>query len=75
MSSPKKSSGKIFVVSSPSGCGKTTIVKNIIKNIGEKLSISVVVTYTTRKVRPGEVHGRDYFFITHEYFNNINVKF
>src|ERR1700750_1726996 len=52
--------GLMLVLSSPSGAGKTTLSRKLLEaDPGVELSISV----TTRKQRPGEVHGRDYHFI------------
>jgi guanylate kinase len=57
--------GLMLIFSSPSGAGKTTIVKELLNSETQlKTSISV----TTRKRRPGEVHGRDYYFVTPEEF-------
>lgn len=55
--------GKIFIISAPSGAGKTTILKRIIKEI-PNLYFSVSVT--TRKPREGEKHGVDYYFVSVE---------
>ena len=52
--------GLMFVLSSPSGAGKSTLARRLLTDIpGVTLSVSV----TTRQMRPGEVEGRDYFFI------------
>ncbi len=52
--------GLMFVLSSPSGAGKTTLARELMsKTAGLQMSVSV----TTRPMRPGEVEGRDYFFI------------
>jgi guanylate kinase len=52
--------GLMFVLSSPSGAGKTTLARELMsKTAGLQMSVSV----TTRPKRPGEVEGRDYFFI------------
>src|ERR1700761_3198379 len=52
--------GLMFVLSSPSGAGKTTLSRLLIdKMLGLKMSVSA----TTRPMRPGEVDGRDYFFV------------
>lgn len=57
--------GKLFVISGPSGAGKSTIVRELLKSAPDLvLSVSV----TSRKPRPGEVDGRDYFFVTEEEF-------
>lgn len=57
--------GLLFVVSAPSGAGKTTLCGEIISVVpGIRPSIS----YTTRKPRPGEEHGREYFFVEEPVF-------
>jgi guanylate kinase len=59
------SSGKLIVISAPSGCGKTTIAKAILtKHPTMLFSISA----TTRPIRNGEVNGKDYFFLTKALF-------
>jgi guanylate kinase len=57
--------GILFVISAPSGAGKTTLCKEII-DIFPNLRHSI--SFTTRQARPGEANGRDYFFITHDEF-------
>ncbi len=59
--------GIVVVLSSPSGAGKTTLVKKIAQENNFKISIS----YTTRKPRTSEVNGKDYFFISEEEFKNL----
>ena len=59
--------GIIVVLSSPSGAGKTTLVKKIAQQNSFKISIS----YTTRKPRTNEINGKDYFFISEEEFENL----
>jgi guanylate kinase len=55
-----KRRGLMFILSSPSGAGKTTIARKLLEDDGElRMSISV----TTRPIRPGEVDGKDYFFV------------
>ncbi len=66
--------GLMFVLSSPSGAGKTTLSRALLKNYEnakahEALRMSVSVT--TRKARPGEIDGKDYFFVDHEKFLNM----
>ena len=57
--------GKLIIFSAPSGAGKTTIVKHLLqKNFGLEFSVSA----TSRKPRPGEVDGKDYYFLTEEEF-------
>lgn len=56
--------GKLYVISGPSGTGKGTICAEILKEVGNEFSVSM----TTRSPRPGEAHGKDYFFVTKEEF-------
>jgi guanylate kinase len=57
--------GKVFVITGPSGVGKGTLIEQLLERVPElELSISA----TTREPRPGEVDGRDYFFLTPEEF-------
>src|SRR5436853_7014004 len=58
--------GLMFVLSSPSGAGKTTLSRLLMERMPE-LSLSVSVT--TRPMRPGEVEGQDYFFIDRARFD------
>jgi guanylate kinase len=62
MSAPTR--GKMVVISGPSGAGKTRICKELLKDPRIVFSVSA----TTRAMRPGEVDGRDYHFVTHEDF-------
>lgn len=56
--------GRLFVISGPSGTGKGTICKELVKDDKIRLSVSM----TTRSLREGEVHGVSYFFATKEEF-------
>ena len=59
--------GIIVILSSPSGAGKTTLVKEIsLKN-----NFSISISHTTRKPRSNEVNGKDYFFVSSEEFQNL----
>ena len=61
-------SGALFIISSPSGGGKTSLVKALLEaEPGMRLSVS----YTTRPPRPGEVHGRAYHFVTLPEFERL----
>ena len=68
MSSFKR--GGIFILSSPSGAGKTTLVKKISKNKNFQVSVS----HTTRLPRPNEMDGKDYYFISKNYFKKLIKK-
>lgn len=57
MTSPRM--GRLLVISGPSGCGKSTICQRLLEDSRVQFSVSV----TTRPMRKGEVHGRDYFFV------------
>jgi guanylate kinase len=60
--------GLMFVLSSPSGAGKTTLSRLLIERVpGMKMSVSA----TTRKMRPGEVDGRDYSFVDKARFEDM----
>ena len=61
--------GVLVIVSSPSGAGKTTLTRRLLSDFGPQLEFSV--SYTTRAMRPGEVEGRDYHFISPEEFERM----
>ena len=69
----EKKAGKIVILSSPSGAGKTTLVKKI--SLRNKFNISI--SYTTRKPRIQEKNGQDYFFVNKNEFKKLinNKKF
>jgi guanylate kinase len=60
--------GRLYVVSAPSGAGKTSLLKALIER---EPSIQFSVSYTTRKPRPNEVAGRDYHFVTAARFHEM----
>jgi len=61
--------GKFFILSAPTGTGKTTITTNVLSQLTQEgYPISRVVTYTTRKPRPTEINGKDYFFVSEQEF-------
>ena len=62
--------GGMFILSSPSGAGKTTLVKKISKN----KDFTVSVSHTTRPPRPNEKNGIDYFFISNNNFKKLIKK-
>ncbi|BBA35176.1 guanylate kinase [Methylocaldum marinum] len=60
--------GTLFIVSAPSGAGKTSLVTALRESLE---GFTVSVSHTTRTQRPGEVHGRDYFFVDHAEFERM----
>jgi len=58
----------MFILSSPSGAGKTTIARRMME---EDANLRLSVSATTRPIRPGEVEGRDYYFTTPETFEGM----
>lgn len=70
MSSTKTSShiqpGTLFIVSAPSGAGKTSLVNALIQS---SRGIKVSISYTTRPIRPGEIDGINYHFVSREAFD------
>ena len=59
-----RSKGKLYVISGPSGTGQGTICAELLKEINNEFSVSM----TTRDPREGEVHGREYYFVSREEF-------
>jgi guanylate kinase len=63
-----KRRGLLFILSSPSGAGKTTITRELLKTNDD---LRVSVSYTTRAPRPGELDGKDYHFVSTETFDQM----
>jgi len=66
-----KENGMMFVLSSPSGAGKTTLTKKLEKNNN---NFNISISHTTRKPRPNEIHGKDYYFVSLKEFNELAKK-
>ena len=64
---PSFKKGGMFILSSPSGAGKTTLVKKISRNRNFSISIS----HTTRSPRPNEKNGKDYYFVSKKNFKKL----
>ena len=64
---PTSNDGIMVILSSPSGAGKTTLVNLLSKNNNFEISIS----HTTRKPRPNEESGKDYYFVTDQEFKRL----
>ncbi|WMY95305.1 MAG: guanylate kinase [Arsenophonus sp.] len=62
--------GNLFIISAPSGAGKSTLIKSLLKS-HFFYKIQVSISYTTRKIRPGEKHGKHYYFITKKQFQEM----
>ncbi len=65
------SHGNLFIISAPSGTGKTTILKAVMSDL-KKLVFSV--SHTTRKPRANEIDGKDYHFVTHDSFKEMQAE-
>ena len=57
--------GKLYIISAPSGAGKTSLVRKLVVKLKH---LVVSVSHTTRQMREGEIHGKDYFFVDVETF-------
>ena len=66
MTNTPTAGGTLYVVSAPSGAGKSSLLRALLESMGGDLAVSV--SHTTRAPRPGEVDGRDYHFVEVETF-------
>ena len=64
---PSENDGVMIVLSSPSGAGKTTLVKML----SEKDNYETSISHTTRQPRPNEVNDKDYYFVNENEFNRL----
>lgn len=64
--------GKLVVISGPSGAGKSTVVRELL--LKARLPLQLSVSATTRGPRPGELDGREYFFLTKEEFERRRMN-
>jgi guanylate kinase len=60
--------GILFIISSPSGGGKGTLIREVLRTVP---NIGYSVSFTTRAIREGEVHGKDYFFVSPSEFEKL----
>ena len=60
---------KLIIISSPSGAGKTTLCKLLLKKMH---NISLSISYTSRSKRLNEINGKDYYFVTENKFNKLD---
>ena len=63
-----KIKGNLFIISAASGAGKTSLVKKLLTLIND---LTLSISHTTRNPRPGEIDGKDYFFVTNEIFADM----
>ena len=64
----KTSQAQLFIVSAPSGAGKTSLVQQTINDLDD---LGVSISHTTREIRPGENEGEDYFFTDRDNFERM----
>ena len=64
----KDITGKLIVISAPSGTGKTTVVKKLLQ---QSINLEASVSFTTRKMRENEKEGLDYFFVSEKTFTSM----
>ena len=63
--------GRLYVISAPSGAGKTSLVKALL--LGEP-ALRLSISHTTRKIRPMELEGREYHFVTKQEFDELTQR-
>ena len=63
--------GNLFILSAPSGAGKSSLIKALLDNHGSDGSLAVSVSHTTRAMRPGEQDGQHYHFVSTEQFQTL----
>ncbi|HVC48786.1 MAG TPA: guanylate kinase [Burkholderiales bacterium] len=65
------SNGTLFIITAPSGAGKTSLVRHLLKTDS---NVRLSISHTTRNPRPGEINGKDYHFITEEEFFDMQAR-
>lgn len=70
----KRKSGNILIISSPSGGGKTSICRRLLTPSRRKAGWQFSISYTTRKRRPNEKNGREYYFVAEQEFKDLIKK-
>lgn len=66
--------GKLFIITAPSGAGKTTLVQGVLDKINSRALLDRVITYTTRDARAHEIPGVDYHFVTRDAFLALKAQ-
>jgi guanylate kinase len=70
---PETARGELFLLSAPSGAGKTTLIRNVMEALAARgePALEFSVSHTTRRPRTGEIDGRDYHFVSVEEFQRM----
>ncbi len=68
---PEYGRGSVFVISAPSGAGKTSLVRALVEN---DPALRISVSHTTRAIRPGEVDGDHYYFVNRQTFQQMSSE-
>ncbi|MGE5234175.1 MAG: guanylate kinase [Acidobacteriota bacterium] len=66
--------GDLFILSAPSGAGKTTLIQSILQRLETSGGLAFSVSHTTRRPRSGEVDGQDYHFVENDRFQRMIVE-
>ena len=66
-----KKRGEVFIVSAPSGAGKTTLIQRMMKTLAQHDGVAFSISHTTRPRRQGEKDGRDYHFVDQDTFDQM----
>ncbi|AKC60757.1 guanylate kinase [Blochmannia endosymbiont of Camponotus (Colobopsis) obliquus] len=66
--------GILYIISAPSGTGKSTLINSLIQKNTSFLNIHMSISYTTRNIRPGEINGKHYYFIPISNFKKMIEK-
>ena len=64
----KSLAGTLYVISAPSGAGKTSLVQRLLADLPQ---VSVSISHTTRPPRPGEIEGENYYFVSPQQFESL----
>ena len=63
--------GELFLLSAPSGAGKTTLIRSLIESLAVSGSMEFSISHTTRRARQGEIDGKDYHFVGMQSFQHM----
>jgi guanylate kinase len=66
--------GDLFIVSSPSGAGKTTLIRRVLEDAGFRDTLHFSVSHTTRRPRTGERDGVEYYFVSEPAFRSLEAR-